>query len=192
MPPNPDSILDTVKKTLGLDNTDTTFDLDVTMFINSAFGSLQQIGLGPDTGFAISDNTTMWWQYVTRQSYLGLVKSYVFMKVKLAFDPPDSRFALPAYEKMLEELTWRINIAVETPSVIPLWWLLNNLPDFPSEAFAGDYGYDSETSNVYVNDTKTGDAYWWDLTGLNDFPNEALLGEIGFSSVTGEVWRKTA
>ena len=113
MSPNPDSILDSVKKTVGLDSADTTFDLDVTMFINTAFGFLNQLNVGSDTGFVIQDNTTLWSQYIANLQLLNLVKSYVFLYVKLIFDPPDSRFALPAFQKQLEELTWRINVAAE-------------------------------------------------------------------------------
>lgn len=110
---NPESILDSVKKALGLDSTDTSFDLDVTLFINSTFGSLKQLGVGSDTGFIISDNTTLWSQYVSNLSYLGMIKSYIFMKVKLMFDPPEGRATLPAIEKQIEELGWRINVEAE-------------------------------------------------------------------------------
>lgn len=113
MPANPDSILDTVKKALGLDSTDTSFDLDVTMFINSAFGALKQLGVGSDTGFMVSDNTTLWSQYISGLAYLGMVKNYVYMFVKLAFDPPLTSFGIAAVEKLVEELGWRINHAVE-------------------------------------------------------------------------------
>lgn len=113
MPANPDSILDSVKKTLGLDAVDTSFDLDVTLFINSVFGTLRQVGVGPDTGFIIVDNTTLWSQYVSSQAYLGMVKAYVELKVKMLFDPPENRFGGPAIDKVLDEYLWRINVAVE-------------------------------------------------------------------------------
>lgn len=113
MPINPNSILDSVKKALGIDFSDTTFDLDVTMFINSAFGSLKQLGVGSATGFMISDNTTLWSQYVSDLVYLGMIQNYIIMKVRLAFDPPDGRATLPAIEKQIEELAWRINIEAE-------------------------------------------------------------------------------
>jgi hypothetical protein len=111
--PNPDSILDSVKKSIGLDSSDTTFDLDVTLFVNSAFGVLKQLGVGSDTGFIITDNTTLWSQYVTGLTYLGMVKNYINLFVKLVFDPPATSFAIAACEKILEELGWRILAAVE-------------------------------------------------------------------------------
>lgn len=112
--PNPDSILDTVKKTLGLAADDTSFDLDVTMFINSVFGTLKQVGVGPDTGFMIVDNTTLWSQYLTSVVLLGMVKAYIELKVKMLFDPPENRFGGPAIDKVLDEYLWRINVQAES------------------------------------------------------------------------------
>jgi hypothetical protein len=114
MSTNPNSILDTVKKVLGFESEYTAFDLDITMFINAAFGSLLQLGVGPGSGFLISDNTTLWSQYTTELSYLGMVQNYIFMSCKLAFDPPATSFGIDAIKNQLLELTWRINIAAET------------------------------------------------------------------------------
>jgi hypothetical protein len=113
MPANPDSILDSVKKVLGFDPEYEAFDIDVLMFTNSSFGTLQQLGVGGDSGFMISDNTTLWSQYVTSISYLGLVKAFIYMSVRLAFDPPATSFTIGAIEHQLEQLAWRINAAVE-------------------------------------------------------------------------------
>ena len=99
MSSNPDSILDSVKKVLGFDSEYEAFDLDIMMFINDAFGSLLQLGVGADTGFVISDNTTLWSQYVTDLSYLGMVKSYIFMSARLAFDPPATSFGIDAFNE---------------------------------------------------------------------------------------------
>lgn len=113
MAANPNSILDSVKKALGFDPEFTAFDLDVVMFINSAFGSLNQLGVGGDMGFVIEDNTTLWSQYISELLYLGMVKQYIFMCAKLAFDPPSTSFAIEAITKQIEQLSWRINVAVE-------------------------------------------------------------------------------
>ena len=110
---NPESILDSVKKTLGFDSTYTVFDLDITLGINSAFGSLQQLGVGADGGFTIADNTTLWSQYISELLYLGMVKQYIFLSVKLMFDPPGTSFGIEAIEKQIDQLAWRINSAFE-------------------------------------------------------------------------------
>lgn len=119
--PNPNSILDSVKQSLGLAPDFTAFDLEVVLFTNSAFSSLQQLGVGGDSGFVISDNTTLWSQYVSELLYLGMVKHYIFLYVKQAFDPPNTSFGLEAIQKMITELGWRINVAAEhiTPPSAP-------------------------------------------------------------------------
>jgi hypothetical protein len=110
---NPASILDSVKKVLGFDPDYTAFDLDITMFINAAFGKLQQLGVGGDAGFVISDRTTLWSQYVEDLVYLGMIQQYIFMNVRLVFDTPPTGFAISAFQKMIEELAFRINVAAE-------------------------------------------------------------------------------
>jgi hypothetical protein len=113
MPANPNSILDTVKKALGFDPEFEAFDLDITLFTNAAFGYLRQLGVGSDTGFIISDNTTLWSQYITSLEYLNMVKTYIIMFVKLAFDPPATSFGIDAVKGQIDQLGWRINIVAE-------------------------------------------------------------------------------
>lgn len=110
---NPESIMESVKKVLGFDPDYTAFDLDVVVYINSTFGILQQLGVGSDTGFMITDNTTLWSQYVSDLSYLGMVKTYICMAVRLAFDPPATSYGIGAIERQLELLAWRICVAAE-------------------------------------------------------------------------------
>jgi hypothetical protein len=110
---NPLSILDSVKKALGFDPDYTFFDLDITMHVNAAFGALQQLGVGGDAGFMISDNTTLWSQYVSDLVYLGMIQQFIYLNVRLVFDTPGTSFAIGAYEKQLEQLAFRINVAAE-------------------------------------------------------------------------------
>jgi hypothetical protein len=111
---NPDSILDSVKKSLGFESEYEAFDVDIILLINSAFGALQQVGVGGSTGFVIDDNTTLWTQYASQLLFLGMVKHYIFLYVKMAFDPPATSFAIEAVQKQMLMLEWRINIAVES------------------------------------------------------------------------------
>lgn len=106
-----DSILESTKKVLGLDSTYTAFDEDVIMGINTALAALHQLGVGPATGFEITDNTATWAQFFgdTADPTFNAVKSYVFLRVKLLFDPPPTSFAIQAMERQLDELTFRIN-----------------------------------------------------------------------------------
>lgn len=107
-----DSILNSVKLQLGILPEYTVFDQQLILAINTAFSILHQLGVGPKDGYAIEDESNRWDQVVTKQS-LNMIKSYVFLKVKLLFDPPATSFVLDAYNKQLAEMEWRINSEVE-------------------------------------------------------------------------------
>lgn len=107
-----DSILNSVKLQLGILPEYTVFDQQLILAINTAFSILHQLGVGPKDGYAIEDESNRWDEVVTKQS-LNMVKSYVFLKVKLLFDPPATSFVLEAYNKQLAEMEWRINSEVE-------------------------------------------------------------------------------
>ena len=122
MAANPESILDSVKQVLGIDAADTSFDLDVTMHINSAFSTLNQLGIGPEDGFAIEDDSATWDDFIGSDVRLNSVKTYVYLRVRLLFDPPTTSFVIDAMKKQIEELEWRINVhreEVEHPWVSP-------------------------------------------------------------------------
>jgi hypothetical protein len=113
MPSNPASILDTVKKALNLDVGNNDFDLDVTMHINSVFGFLRQMGIGPSDGFVIEDNTTLWSNYTTNIVKLAPIKTYMFLKIRLWFDPPQAAKTIDAMERQIVELEARLNMIGE-------------------------------------------------------------------------------
>ncbi len=110
---NPNSILDSVKKDLGIMPDYTYFDPDIIMGINSAFSILTQLGVGPSSGFSITDNTTLWSDYIPDDLHLEMVKTYVSKKTKQFFDPPSTGPIAEAHERVLKEMEWRINIAVD-------------------------------------------------------------------------------
>lgn len=105
-----DSILDSTKKILGLDPEYDVFDVDIISHINSAFFTLNQLGVGPAEGFMITDNTTPWAWFSEGLSNLNAVKTYVYLRVRLLFDPPQTSFAISAMEKQIQELEWRLNV----------------------------------------------------------------------------------
>lgn len=104
-----DSILNTVKKTLNQPADYTAFDPDILMHINSVFSTLNQLGIGPQEGFSIEDESTEWSAFLNGDKRLNNVKSYMYLRVRLLFDPPGTSFVIAAFEKQIEELTWRIN-----------------------------------------------------------------------------------
>lgn len=109
-----DSILTSIKKLLGIAEENTDFDTDITIHINSAFSILTQLGVGPVNGFSIADEDTIWDDYIGNDHRLEMVKSYVYMKVRLAFDPPTSGISMDAMKQMVSEYEWRLNVAAET------------------------------------------------------------------------------
>ena len=116
-----DSILDSTKKRLGLDPEETPdFDQDLIDIINGALSSLTQIGIGPKAGFEITGNEETWTSFVGEDPRFNLVKSYVYFRTKLAFDPPATSFALSSLEDQLREYEWRLNFYVETPATFKI------------------------------------------------------------------------
>lgn len=103
------SILTSTKKVIGIAEDDTTFDLDIIIHINSVFATLQQIGVGPEEGFMIEDDSAEWDDYLEGDNGLNNVKTYMFLKVKLFFDPPQTSVLLTAMEKQVDQLEARIN-----------------------------------------------------------------------------------
>lgn len=107
------SILTSVKKMLGIGEDYTHFDPDITMHINSVLPILTQIGIGPTTGFLITDKSDLWTDFINDETRLALVKSYMYLKVKLIFDPPLSSSLIDAMKRSIDEFEWRILVTAE-------------------------------------------------------------------------------
>lgn len=105
-----DSILDSTKKILGLAPEYDVFDVDIITHINTAFFTLNQLGIGPAEGFSILDSTATWAWFTEGRANLNAVKTYVYLRVRLLFDPPQTSFAISAMEKQIQELEWRLNV----------------------------------------------------------------------------------
>ena len=114
---NKESILTSIKKLLGIPEDHVHFDADIIMHINSVFMILTQLGVGPSSGFKISDKTTTWDEYIQDTNNIESVKSYVYYKVKLLFDPPTGSAVRESINRIISELEWRLNVEVETATV---------------------------------------------------------------------------
>lgn len=106
-----ESILDTVKKMMGIHTTDTSFDQDLIVNINTVLSILYQIGVGK-AAFSISTGRETWEDLLGTASNLELVETYVFMRVRMMFDPPTGSVA-ESTNKIISELEWRISVAVD-------------------------------------------------------------------------------
>ncbi len=108
-----ESILTSIKKLLGITEEYEHFDADLIMHINSVFMILRQLGVGPSEGFSIKDKDAVWNDFLSDTSNLEAVKSYIHLKVKMLFDPPLSTAVAEAYNRILNELEWRLNVEVD-------------------------------------------------------------------------------
>lgn len=107
------SILGSVKKMLGPSGNYEYFDPELIMHINSVFTILHQIGVGPENGFFIKDESDTWDEYITSDQNLEAVKTYVYLKVRLIFDPPQSSSEAEAIKQLIRELEWRLNVSAD-------------------------------------------------------------------------------
>lgn len=107
-----ESILTSIKKLLGIEEDYTQYDSDIVIAINSVFGILQQLGIGPINGFKIETSETTWNDYIGDDIRLEMVKSYIWYKVRLMFDPPQNSALTSVIEKQIAELEWRMTVTV--------------------------------------------------------------------------------
>lgn len=108
-----ESILNSVKKMLGITEEYDHFDPDIIMHINTVFMILHQLGVGPEKGFYIEDDVATWSDYLEDPTQLQMVKSYMFLKVRLVFDPPSNSTVMNAMNQSISEFEWRLNVAVD-------------------------------------------------------------------------------
>ena len=109
------SILHDVKQLIGQEWDDDTFDLDIKTHINSVFLDLQQIGVGPEEGYSINDATDTWDVLLKGDKNLNAVKTYIYGKVRLVFDPPSTGPLLNSLQAQLDKIEWRLMVQVDPP-----------------------------------------------------------------------------
>ena len=108
-----ESILTSIKKMLGIAEDYEHFDTDIIMHINTVFMILTQLGVGPSEGFIIEGEGETWFDFIGDKITIEAVRSYIYLKVKLLFDPPLSSAVMESYNRQISELEWRLNIAVD-------------------------------------------------------------------------------
>lgn len=113
---NAESILTSVKKLLGIAEEYTQFDTDIIIHINTIFMALQQMGIGPKDGFSITDENDIWTDFMEDSILLNSVKTYMYLRVKLLFDPPLTSSTVDSFNKLISELEFRMNSKAEYPN----------------------------------------------------------------------------
>lgn len=117
------SILNSVKKMVGVDPSLTVFDLDILTHINSVFADLEQLGIGPADGFMIEDDVPTWDAFFGDDNRLSSIKSYVYFRVRLMFDPPQTSYLIESFDKQIAKMEWRLNVTREGDA-----WIDPSLP----------------------------------------------------------------
>lgn len=109
-----DSILTSIKKNLGVDEGYEVFDPDILIYINSAFSTLTQLGVGPTEGFMIEDKAATWDTFLGTDPRLNAVKTYIQLRVRMLFDPPQTSYLVEAMKQQIQEHEWRLNVHMES------------------------------------------------------------------------------
>lgn len=103
------SILDSIKQLLGIDVNDNNFDAELIIHINGALMIINQLGVGPEF-YSITDKSNVWEEFTQGRKDLEIIKSFVYLKVRLMFDPPQNSFLVDSIEKQISEYEWRITV----------------------------------------------------------------------------------
>lgn len=107
------SILESIKKLLGIAEHDDGFDNEIKDLINAEFLSLHQLGVGPEDGFSISAPDNKWSEYTTDTKILDAVRQYIYLRVRMIFDPPASSTVADSINSRISELEFRLNVQAE-------------------------------------------------------------------------------
>ena len=116
-----ESILTSIKQRLGLSEEYEAFDPEIIMEINTAFFDLNRLGVGPSDAFSIEDDTSVWTDFIsanTKTVVREAIKTYIYLRAKLGFDPPASTAHIEAINRRIDQLEWTINSAVESEAKV--------------------------------------------------------------------------
>lgn len=113
------SILHDIKQMLGQEWDDTTYDLDITNHINTVFFNLSQIGVGPEDGFSIEGPDEKWVEYVGERKNFQAVKTYIYLRVRMVFDPPATGPMMQSLQAQADKLEWTLSVEADRPYTPP-------------------------------------------------------------------------
>ena len=107
-------ILTSIKKLIGIDAQYQHFDSDIIMHINSVFSDLHRLGVGPSEAFRIEDDTSTWSDFLSDSTKFEIVKSYIYLRVRLLFDPPASSVVVESMNRQIDKWEWMLVADTET------------------------------------------------------------------------------
>lgn len=107
------SVLESIKRLLGIAEHDDGFDVEIKDLINAEFLTLHQLGIGPEEGFSIKDPSDKWDDYTDNPRLKDAVRQFIYLRVRLVFDPPASSVVSEAINNRISELEFRLNVQAE-------------------------------------------------------------------------------
>lgn len=113
------SILESIKRMLGVSPYDFGFDGEIKDMINAEFLTLQQLGIGPGNGFSIEGPDDVWTDYTEETKLIDAVRQFIYLRVRLVFDPPASSVISDAINNRISELEFRLNVQAEGDAAEP-------------------------------------------------------------------------
>lgn len=170
-----ESILTSIKKLLGIPEQYEQFDQDIVIHINSVFFILNQLGVGPEEGFSIADKTAVWSDFLGDAKNLESVKSYVYLKTRLLFDPPTSSAAIESLNRLTGEMEWRINEQIKDAG------LSGGGGSDDHELYIGPY---SVTPRVYPSELQTKDKLMADDLTVEQIPISVVENQSSGKTAT--------
>lgn len=102
------SILLSIKKLLGIPQEQTNFDTDIIIHINTVIANLTQMGIGPSEGYSITGDSETWEDYIRNDKLISQIRTYIYIKVRLVFDPPSNSALTQSFSEQAKELEVRM------------------------------------------------------------------------------------
>ena len=115
-----ESILDSIKELLGISSDDISFDKELAIHINSALMIVNQLGVGPTSGYSIVDKNNLWAEFTLGRIDLEAIKTDIYLRVRLVFDPPQNSFLVSAIKDQIQEYDWRISVNTTPPPILDI------------------------------------------------------------------------
>lgn len=151
---NNNSILSSTKKLLGVAEEYDVFDIDILTHINAAISTLHQLGIGPEAGLYVEDDSSTWSELLGTDPRLNIARTYIYQKVRLGFDPPATSFGIKAIQDQISEAEWRLSVIHDSlvsssSDEDEVVWVQDDPNGLPVELEVGSIGYDPVTGNVW-------------------------------------------
>lgn len=112
-----DSILNSVKKMVGISEDYDAFDEELKIHINNVIMTLSQLGVPVNEEAFITDSSASYADVFGNNLALGAIKEYIPLKVRMVFDSPTATNVSNALKDAIAETEWRIFMQEEVKAL---------------------------------------------------------------------------